>query len=440
MRSSSSIWFGSICLFVLALVGLRFEILYERSAATQIAPNDEVTLVAVDPVQLPFIGPDAAETTSSFAVSALRVIRDTLNYDDTIYHSLKRNKIGEAQILNLNQALKNVLDTRSESKPGDHYILKVDTSGTIQHFSYTPEKTPERPILIVRQAGRLSAQRLQLPLETRLETIEVSIVDNLFNAISIAGENDALTDRLTDDIFGAVIDFIVDPRVGDRMGIVFEKIYQNGRFIRYGRILLAHYQGRVVEQLAVYYENPAKTWGYYDAKGQSVARPFLLQPLSYRRISSPFSRKRFHPVLKKNVPHLGVDYAASSGTKVWATARGRVTYAGRKGSYGKLVEIEHANGYRTRYAHLSRIRVKKGQSIKQHTVVGNVGMTGRATGPHLHYELLKNGHHINPRNINRQAEGEPLQKRYLQDFARQRDAHLALLRRPTTPEIQLVDR
>ena len=224
------------------------------------------------------------------------------------------------------------------------------------------------------------------------------------------------------------------------MGIVFEKIYQNGRFIRYGRILLAHYQGRVVEQLAVYYENPAKTWGYYDAKGQSVARPFLLQPLSYRRISSPFSRKRFHPVLKKNVPHLGVDYAASSGTKVWATARGRVTYAGRKGSYGKLVEIEHANGYRTRYAHLSRIRVKKGQSIKQHTVVGNVGMTGRATGPHLHYELLKNGRHINPRNINRQAEGEPLQKRYLQDFARQRDAHLALLRRPTTPEIQLVDR
>tara|TARA_Y100000588_G_scaffold306033_1_gene329558 strand:+ start:414 stop:1736 length:1323 start_codon:yes stop_codon:yes gene_type:complete len=440
MRSFSSIWFGAICIFVLILVGVRFELLYERIAAVPATPGHPPTLVPVEPVQLPFTGPDATEPTSSFAATALRVIRDTLNYDDTIYHSLKRNKIGEAQILALNQALKDVFDTRSESHPGDHYILKIDTTGTIQHFSYTPEKTPERPVLIVRQTARLSAQRLQLPLETRLETIEVTIVDNLFNAISIAGENDVLTDRLTDDIFGAVIDFIVDPRVGDRMGVVFEKMYQNGRFIRYGRILLAHYQGRVVDQLAVYYEDAEKNWGYYDEKGQSVARPFLLQPLSYRRISSPFSRKRFHPVLKKNVPHLGVDYAASTGTKVWATARGYVTYAGRKGSYGKLVEIEHPNGYRTRYAHLSRIRVKKGQAVKQHAVIGNVGMTGRATGPHLHYELLKNGRHINPRNINRQAKGEPLQKRYLPDFIKQRDTHQALLRRPDNHQIHLADR
>ena len=398
-----------------------------------------MTLVPVEAAQLPFIGPAVADRTPSFAASALRVIRDTLGYDDTIYHSLKRHKIGDAQILALNQALKEVFHTRTESKPRDHYVLKVDTSGTIHHFTYTPNNAPERPVLIVRHEDRLSAQRLELPLERRVEIIEVYIVDNLSNAVNIAGESDKLTDMLA-DIFGGVIDFILDPRAGDRVGVVFEKVYQSGRFIRYEDVLLAHYQGRVVDQLAVYYKTPEDTWGYYDEKGKSLARPFLIYPLNFRHISSPFSRKRFHPILRKNVPHLGVDYAAPTGTRVWGTARGRVTHAGRKGGFGKLVEIEHANGYRTRYAHLSRIKVKKGQTVGQHAIIGHVGMSGRATGPHLHYELLKNGRQIDPRSINQNVKGEPLQKHHLQAFARDRDARLALLWQYSVPAVQIAER
>ena len=152
---------------------------------------------------------------------------------------------------------------------------------------------------------------------------------------------------------------------------------------------------------------------------------FLLSPLSYRRISSGFSHKRFHPILKRNMPHLGMDFAADKGTRVWATARGTVSYAGRKGGYGKLVEIEHPNGYRTRYAHLSRISVRKGQRVGKYKVVGRVGSTGLATGPHLHYELLRNGRHRNPAAVNREAKVTPLPENRKAHFFAHRDRLVA---------------
>jgi murein DD-endopeptidase MepM/ murein hydrolase activator NlpD len=134
--------------------------------------------------------------------------------------------------------------------------------------------------------------------------------------------------------------------------------------------------------------------------------------------------KRFHPVLKRNIPHRGTDYAAVVGEKVYSTALGTVTHAGRKGSYGLLIEIEHPNGYRTRYAHLSRISVKKGQRVAQRANIGKVGATGRVTGPHLHYEIIKNGRHINPSSVNKGVRGKSLQKKYRSHFATHRDSLL----------------
>jgi len=364
---------------------------------------------------------------------SILVIVDTLDRNDSIYLSLVRHRVAEAQIIVLDQAIREVFRPSSDSKTGDVYRLELDETERIRRFDYTPVATPDQPIQVLAQEGKLKARRLSIPLEERVFAIEVAIENNLANAVAAAGEDDRLTTLLADDIFGSVIDFRTHPRRGDRLGLLFTKRFLNDRFINYGPVLFAHYSGQKVSQIAVDYEDPEGSRGYYDSRGRSLERMFLINPINYVRISSGFDRKRFHPVLKKSRPHLGTDYAASTGTKVWATAKGTITFAGRKGGYGKLVEIEHANGYRTRYAHLSRISVNSGQTVKKKDVVGRVGATGLATGPHLHYELLKDGRHINPTSANKGRVGQPLRPKYTMHFANHSDGLLRMLEAAVGP-------
>ena len=403
-------WGGFICLLV--LVGLRAGL--GPSAAIEDLPDQDPFLVGP---------PDLAATPAAFFCT---VFHDTLKRGDTVYQSLKDHRLSEGKIDELIRTLSEAFNPQT-SRPRDFYALTVDSSGVVQRFEYTPYSQPERPILVERQGERLEAKRLKLALESVQSAIQLRIEDNLSNAIYAAGEDDRLTDRLTDDIFGSVIDFRKDPRRGDQVDLLFEKLYRNGKFIRYGQIQMARYQGYAVSQDAFYFESSNQHKGYYDAEGKSLERLFLFYPLTYRRISSDYATKRYHPVLKKNRPHLGIDYAAKTNTPVWSTARGRVVFAGTKGGYGKMVEIQHPNGYRTRYAHLNRIKVRRGQTIPQKKVVGLVGSTGLATGPHLHYELIKNGRHINPRLVNKNKRGTPLKKDQLAAFARHRDRLLEKL-------------
>ena len=429
-RLSPSSWFWGIAVSLLVLVSLRFGILQRRAAALPDGPDAPVALVELAPNPEPpaFVGPQR----SALSPPGLEVTADTLGPDDSIYLSLRRRGVADGQILGLVRALEPVFRPERESRPGDFYTVTLDTSGAIQSFRYTPRSRPERPVLVERAEDEFRARRLDLPLDTRLAVVETRIEDNLSNAVDAVGEGNRLTDLLADGIFGAVIDFYTEPRRGDRIAMVFEKLYLEGRFIRYGRVQLAEYRGQQVSQLAVYYEDPAGGRGYYDEDGKSLDRMFILSPVPYRtRISSGFSRRRFHPILKRPVPHLGTDYAAPTGARAWATARGRVVHAGWKGSYGKMVEIEHANGYRTRYAHLSRVAVKRGQRVEQQQVIGRVGKTGRATGAHLHYELIKNGRHQNPEKVNKGDRGHPLPTRYWPAFTAHRDRLLAQLGRDT---------
>ena len=367
--------------------------------------------------ELPFVGPliplPPEEPT--------RTIVAELCPGDSIARSLKHHRVPSGQLEPLYQALYAILNP-AQVKPGDYYEVAIDTSGVIRRFRYTPHRTPDRPIEVELRDGQFVARQLQLPLERRVERVEMRIENNLSSAISKAGEGSALSDVIVDDIFGAVIDFQRDPRRGDRLGIVFEKLYLDGNFVRYGHVLLAQYEGERVAELAVRYED-----AYYNASGLSLGRMFVLKPLGVNRITSRFSHQRFHPVLKKQRPHLGTDYGAPTGTLVWTTARGQVAYAGWKGGYGKLVEIVHPNGYRTRYAHLSKILVRKGQLVQQKEIVGKVGATGLATGPHLHYEIIKDGHHINPEHINAGRVVPTLADDLLPDFVRKRDALLHAL-------------
>ena len=380
-------------------------------------PTTEVARTpAPETAEPPFVGPQTPPT---------RTIAAALSRGDSIDRSLKQH-VPREQLKRLYEALYAVFDP-AQVKPGDYYEAVIDASDVMRRFRYTPLRTPDRPIEVELCEGEFVARQLQLPLERRVERLEVHIENNLSNTIREAGEGSALSDLIADDIFGAVIDFQRDPRRGDRLGIVFEKLYLGETFVRYGHVLLAQYAGERVTELAVRYAATEGEEAYYNASGRSLGRMFVLKPLGVNRITSPFNRKRFHPIRKKQQPHLGTDYGAPTGTLVWTTARGQVAYAGWKGGYGKLVEIVHPNGYRTRYAHLSKILVRKGQLVQQKEIIGKVGATGLATGPHLHYEIIKNGRHINPEHINTGSVIPTLADDLLPDFVQKRDALLHAL-------------
>lgn len=441
MRFGFATWFWGVLLGSFALMALRLGMSPQHPTTA-----DHLGEVALAPAaeaavwELPFVGPRIPPPPDDVT----RTITAALSYGDSIDRLLKSHRLPSDQLERLYQALYAILNP-AQVKSGDYYEVVVDSSDAIRRFRYTPHRTPDRPIEVALREDQFVGRQLQLPLDRRVERLEVRIEDNLSNAISKAGEGNALSDVIADDIFGAVIDFQRDPRRGDRLGIVFEKLYIDERFVRYGEVLLARYEGERVTELAVRYAPAEGEDAYYNASGHSLGRMFVLKPLGVNRITSHFSRQRFHPILKKQRPHLGTDYGAPTGTLVWSTARGQVAYAGRKGGYGKLVEIVHSNGYRTRYAHLSKIMVRKGQLVQQKEIIGKVGTTGLATGPHLHYEIIKNGHHINPEHINRGSAIPSIADDLLADFVHKRDAllhvlafgprHLAFRSNPLTPTL-----
>jgi murein DD-endopeptidase MepM/ murein hydrolase activator NlpD len=417
-RSSIAFWGLLACLAAITLA--RVDLRSRPSMATANADPVEDAGAVIVPlaesppgiVEVADVPPPEPEPSPSIRYH----IADTLGRDGSIYLTLKSHDVAELEIAQLGQALADVFDAKRDTRPGDVVTMVLDSARSVIRFEYTPAREPERPVLLVREGGSFQASRRVIELSKRVWAIEVTIEDNLSNAIAAAGEGDALTDFVVDYVFGSVIDFHREPRKGDRLGLVFERLYMGDRFIRYGNVLLARYEGKVAEELGVYYEDPMGQSQYYDAEGQSLERMFMLKPMQFRRISSRFNRKRFHPVLKRNLPHLGTDYAAAPGTDIWATAKGHVTVAGWNGSYGKMVEVEHPNGYRTRYAHLSRILVRKGQRVDKRKLVGQVGSTGRATGPHLHYELIHNDKQIDPATVNRGDDAPILAAAYRDAF------------------------
>jgi len=203
------------------------------------------------------------------------------------------------------------------------------------------------------------------------------------------------------NIFGGVIDFILDPRTGDQFSILYDEQYLDGEFIGNGKILATQFINQSKKHTAVRYVNEEGEIGYYSTDGESMRKAFLRNPLDVFRISSNFNPRRRHPILNTIRAHKGTDYAAPGGTPIQATSDGRVTRASRYGSFGNLVTIKHTGGFETKYAHLSRFArgLNRGDHVRQGDVIGFVGATGGATGPHLHYEFLVNGVHRNPRTI-----------------------------------------
>jgi len=227
-----------------------------------------------------------------------------------------------------------------------------------------------------------------------------NIDDSLFMAGQRA-EIPAVTIMEMADVFGGVIDFMLDPRAGDDFSILYEEKYLEGEFVGHGDIIGAQFTNQGKKHVAVRYQDQNGDVGFYNPDGESMRKAFLRNPLDVVRISSNFNLNRKHPILNTIRAHRGTDYAAPRGTPVRATSDGEVTWAARNGSFGKLVVIKHQGQFETKYAHLNEYAagIKKGSKVRQGQVLGYVGTTGGSTGPHLHYEFLVNGVHQDWRTV-----------------------------------------
>ena len=237
-------------------------------------------------------------------------------------------------------------------------------------------------------------------------------------------------------MYGWVIDFTRDIYPGDHVELLFERLTSPMGDVRFGRVTAARIATRGRINTAYVFPETDGRNGYYDAEGKSLLRDFKLSPVPYR-ITSRFSRRRYHPVLKRYRPHLGIDFGAPHGAEVRATGDGVITRAGRWGGYGLMVEIRHPKDIQTRYAHLSSLArgVGIGSTVRQGDPVGFVGSTGLATGPHVHYEFIKNGQHMDPRTAVRYGDGTPVSSSRRAEFDSTRTYYDQLLDY-TAPTVQ----
>jgi len=309
--------------------------------------------------------------------------------------------------------------------PGNELRFAYAEDGTLNALHYSIGRT--RTLAIERQADGFTAALHEHPVERRITHASGTIDSSLYLSGREAGLSDNLIMGLA-EIFAWDVDFALDIRQGDHFTLLYEEQWLDGEKLRDGAILAAEFinRGRVVR--AVRFTDPDGNSNYYTPEGLSMRKAFLRSPVDFRRISSRFQRERWHPVLGKKRPHRGVDYAAAIGTPIKASGDGRITFRGRKGGYGNTVVIEHGGRYTTLYAHLSKFRggLRSGSRVKQGQIIGYVGQTGLATGPHLHYEFRVHGVHRNPLTVEL-PNADPIPSRYEAEFRNQSQRLLAQL-------------
>ncbi len=349
----------------------------------------------------------------------------TIKSGDTLASIFTKNNLPAATthaVATLNEQTKSL----RYIKPGQKIHILLDSDGRLRQMKYEPEIT--RTLLIQRTEGQsFNSKVTNFQLDAYPVYREGVIKSSLFEAAAKSNIPESVIMDLA-GIFGWDIDFSLDIRKGDRFGIVYNELYKDDVKIRNGRILAAEFVNNGKTYRAVYYVDPKGEGDYYDEEGKSMRKAFLRSPVEFSRISSRFSNKRWHPVLSKWRSHKGVDYAASRGTPVRAAGDGKIRFAGTKGGYGRAIIIQHGGRYTTLYGHLHRYAkgARTGKKVKQGQIIGYVGSSGLATGPHLHYEFRVNGVHRNPLTV-RLPEAKPVHSSYLANFKDKTSVYLSML-------------
>lgn len=284
----------------------------------------------------------------------------------------------------------------------------------------------EQSLHVVKNGDSYTASDVQLELNKRIAYAAGRIESSLFIAAQEAGIPGSMTMELA-NIFGWDIDFVLDVKTGDRFSLIYEEYFLDGKKVRNGDILAAEFTNKGNIYRAVRFVDNNGRAEYYTPEGKSMRKRFLRTPVDFTRISSKFG-ERFHPVLNRIRQHNGVDYAAPEGTPIRAAGDGRVTFIGKKGGYGNTVMIQHAGRYSTVYAHMKVFKrnLQRGDTVTQGDIIGYVGSSGLATGPHLHYEFRINGIHRNPLTVNL-PDDTPIAAQYRTDFQLNTQGYLTLL-------------
>jgi murein DD-endopeptidase MepM/ murein hydrolase activator NlpD len=350
--------------------------------------------------------PIAAQASVAAIVEVIVGRNDTL---DGIFRRLSLNKADLAAIRNL-PGIRQSLDFL---RPGDS-IKFTHTDGDIKELWRKVSET--QTLDVVRQDSGFEVKMINNPVEVRVRTANAVIDSSLFQAAGAANISDMVALKLA-NIFAWDIDFVLDIREGDRFTAEYEQIYQDGKYLRDGEVLAAEFVNHGKVYRAVRFVGDNGSAGYYAPTGAAMRKAFLRAPVEFTRVSSAFNPHRQHPILNLIRGHMGTDYAAPTGTPVHAAGDGHVSFEGQRGGYGNAIILTHGANVSTLYGHMSRFarNMHVGTRVSQGDVIGYVGMTGLATGPHLHYEYLTGGVHRNPQTV--QLPGaEPLRAQELQRF------------------------
>jgi murein DD-endopeptidase MepM/ murein hydrolase activator NlpD len=299
------------------------------------------------------------------------------------------------------------------------------TGDDFDRFEYDINR--DEQLIISRQGENYQVKRALIPYEIRVERVRGVITSSLFETVNSLGEEDSLA-LLLADIFAYDVDFILDIREGDSFQALVEKRYRDGKPAGYGKLLAAEFTNQGETYQAIRFKDGNRPEAYYGPDGQSRRQLFLRAPLEFSRISSGFTMRRYHPIAKTWRAHPAIDYAAPTGTPIRSVGDGTVIAKARSGGNGNYVKIRHANGYETMYLHMSRHAkgIRSGGRVAQGQVIGYVGSTGLATGPHLCFRMTRNGAPVNPNKV-RSVAAEPISKANLATFRSQAATMLAQL-------------
>lgn len=365
-------------------------------AAFGIAPQTSISNINTASIVEEISLPDSGAMFDTSTISAQNYwYKEHIRRDDTLSSVLLRLNIRNRDALNFirNDSVASVI--AASLRPGNQIEAQTDSDGNLISLEY--QISADEFIEIKQQADGYTASKVLHQLEKRPILQSAEIKSSLFAATDGANIPDSVAIQIA-EMFESDIDFHTDLRRGDHLNVIYEGSYDQGALLKTGDVLAAEFTNKGKVYRAIGYRDEANKMQFYTPSGASLHKSFLRSPLEFTRISSSFSLGRFHPVLQRLRAHKGVDLAAPTGTRIKASADAVVNFVGIKGGYGNMIILNHANGVSTVYGHLSRFAagLRRGAKVSQGDIIGFVGMTGMATGPHLHYEFLHNGQHRDP--------------------------------------------
>ena len=369
--------------------------------------------------------PTLSDTTKSGSKTVSHTIKPGESLS-IIFSKLDLSKTDLHNIVHANKSGKQFTSIR----PGNKLLVTIDSNNRLQQLTYKKDFTDT--LKATRIDGSFNVEIISKPVERRITSAQTTINSSLYLDGIESGLSEGRIMELI-SIFAWDIDFALEVRQGDQFTVVYEKIFVDGKEILSGKnlsdnIISAEFVNQGNTYTAVRFKDKKGHTSYYTPEGKSMRKAFLRTPIAHARVSSHFNLKRKHPVLNRIRAHKGVDYAASTGTKIKTTGDGKIVFRGRKGGYGRVVIVQHGQKYNTLYAHMSNYRKgqRVGQHIKQGTTIGYVGKSGLATGPHLHYEFRVNGVHRNPLTV-KLPNTKPIKKSLLAEFKKQTQPLIAQL-------------